>query len=1280
MPRTLKQRIFFGSVGGLLVAILLAWVGQRVHVQGVSKKIDVHQEHAVAASGEFIRSEFDKTQREMKVVASEVVQFIENHQLPPENIPSPSLIQGLGTIELPDQWSISVYDMEMSLLAWQGESIPLATIQSLRHTDWRIVRDNGWRTALVLWEPVFEGDTFIGSIRVTQNLFARAPVRNSVLEDYDIVDTWKRRTGLEIQVAFGDTLGDYPLRSLNGKALASYVVMPPSESRLIEATSSIYSNLMALGAALLVLGLVYGIWRWIQCNLNLFRLVVFSVVLILGRITWLYLEVPARYQTGKAPLSPLFDPVHFASALGFGLMRSTGDLLISALCVFFLGFATMRYSNAFSGSSVQRPETVWIRFGCVILIGLTLASILMQVLYAIVLDSTLSYTGRSILIPGSLELVVYVSLVLMALGILLIGSAGIRTALTLRPNRIGLAVLGSCTLMMVFLLDRFQWCSWILSFSLIIAWVYLAIGARKGDIYAWLTVRRAIPAALGICLLLYPVYYSAIDQRKRDRAAYAVSTFDRSGRPDVSLAVREIVEKSLQSSLLLDSLAVGGDLEAEVKKLLSGSLLSSLGTIDADLTFLTASGEKIFQHGSPELSSKTTAELLTELSSEIELQSSDYIYVEPQSMEAARYQYAGLAAIGNKWILVRAQPHIVSEEANTPLLRVLTASGYMDLYEDLSMALYRSGQLVRAFGDRFAKYRLDPEIETILADRQSIWREESLETGRKYQTYYLRQGSDIIAARMATDGAFDHLYYLLRLVAGGLVLCIPFCTVGIVIQWRNGLIPRERLRYQDKVLNAFLVLAVVAVIPVGIAGYSVVAEENEKAVKSWLGQHLERVESTLLPEGRVDINHATALERRNIDSLSTRAGLDLNLYRGTQLVAASRRQLIEDRIVDKRIPAEVYRAIYGGAERFTFVDHKLGEFQYTAGYRAILDTNGDPVYILSVPALPEAQRIDEERTRTLAYLFGAMLGLGILVMFTSSILARALARPIARLQQGLEEASQGKFERVLPVESRDEIGALVKTFNTMQGQLSESRQKLARQQRQLAWREMARQIAHEIKNPLTPMKLSIQLLQRSFNSKEEERFEKQFHRTTSTLVAQIDSLAHIANEFSSFAQLPRRKVTILDLRTVMREAHVLMRAEASSEIALDLDLSDYPLPVMGDPNELRRTYINLIKNALEAVRSQKTQRITVVARREGNQIITEVIDTGSGIPEDVQDRIFEPSFSTKTSGTGIGLAIAKQAIELSGGHIHFTTELGQGTTMQVTLPFNHEGNENLQET
>jgi nitrogen fixation/metabolism regulation signal transduction histidine kinase len=309
------------------------------------------------------------------------------------------------------------------------------------------------------------------------------------------------------------------------------------------------------------------------------------------------------------------------------------------------------------------------------------------------------------------------------------------------------------------------------------------------------------------------------------------------------------------------------------------------------------------------------------------------------------------------------------------------------------------------------------------------------------------------------------------------------------------------------------------------------------------------------------------------------------------------------------------------------------------------------------------------------------------VMLTALLLANALARPIAQLREGLEAVGEGRFTRVLPVDTRDEIGDLVQTFNEMRDQLAESRRKLAQQERELAWREMARQVAHEIKNPLTPMKLSIQHLRRAFEQERaqaggaiSERFTDGFDRITSTLIEQIEALARIANEFSSFARLPTRVPEPLDLNEVIREAVRLMREEAeeADDVTIECDLHDAPLVVEADHEELRRIYINLMKNAIQAIPDHREGRVvlrTGPMPGEGDAAPaarSTITDNGTGIPPDVREKIFQPSFSTKTSGTGLGLAIAKKTIEELDGTIGFETAEGEGTTFWIRLPLHEE--------
>jgi signal transduction histidine kinase len=222
------------------------------------------------------------------------------------------------------------------------------------------------------------------------------------------------------------------------------------------------------------------------------------------------------------------------------------------------------------------------------------------------------------------------------------------------------------------------------------------------------------------------------------------------------------------------------------------------------------------------------------------------------------------------------------------------------------------------------------------------------------------------------------------------------------------------------------------------------------------------------------------------------------------------------------------------------------------------------------------------------------------------------------------------------------------------------------------------------------MKLSIQHLRRAFRRKQAEAgdedagFAALFDRITTTLIEQIEALVRIADEFSTFARLPTRVLEPLDLNEVIREAVRLMNQEQVNQEAADcieLKLHPAPLPIEADREELRRIYINLLKNALQAIPDDRTGRVEVATAGGGDdeagdpKAYSWIIDNGTGIPPDVQDKIFEPNFSTKTGGTGLGLAIAKKSVDELGGTIGYDTAEGEGTTFWLELPLSKEAME-----
>ncbi len=263
----------------------------------------------------------------------------------------------------------------------------------------------------------------------------------------------------------------------------------------------------------------------------------------------------------------------------------------------------------------------------------------------------------------------------------------------------------------------------------------------------------------------------------------------------------------------------------------------------------------------------------------------------------------------------------------------------------------------------------------------------------------------------------------------------------------------------------------------------------------------------------------------------------------------------------------------------------------------------------------------------------------------------------------------GKANEPIDWNSKDELGDLIHQYNHMIGQLEENTRKLRQSEREGAWREMARQVAHEIKNPLTPMKLSIQHLLR-VQEAQPERVVPLLQRTAHTLIEQIDSLSRIASEFSNFAQMPKADNRPVNLNELLQKAFDLFEKNQPGNLDLYLSLPEKTCTVFGDKEHLVRVLNNLITNAIQAIPDTRRGEVSILMDIRSNlqHILIEIRDNGSGISEAAQEKVFSPYFTTKNSGTGLGLALTKNMIEAMGGEIYFRTVPDQGTSFFIVLP------------
>lgn len=410
--------------------------------------------------------------------------------------------------------------------------------------------------------------------------------------------------------------------------------------------------------------------------------------------------------------------------------------------------------------------------------------------------------------------------------------------------------------------------------------------------------------------------------------------------------------------------------------------------------------------------------------------------------------------------------------------------------------------------------------------------------------------------------------------------------------------------------------------------------------------------------------HARYLEHL-LGRLSNVHFTDITLYTlDGRMLATSRPQIFVAGLLGRRMnPVAYERLALAGLGSFVHQE-AVGSATYRAAYLPLRDRDGTVLAYLALPGFADQDQQERDRAGVwvaVANFFVLLFALSVLVAL---IISNWTTRPLDLLKNALARVDLRTTNEPIRYRGGDEVGQLVEVYNRKVDELRESAERLASSERESAWKEMARQVAHEIKNPLTPMKLSIQHFQRTWDPAAPDARER-LDRFSNNLVEQIDVLSRIASEFSHFAQMPPAHPTPLDLAEVADAAVHLFASTPGSTV----HLAHTPgLIVHADREHLLRTFNNLIKNALQAIPEEREGRVHVLLRREGNEAVAEVRDNGQGVPADTADQIFVPKFTTKSSGMGLGLPMVKRMVENAGGRVWFTTRPGEGSSFYLALP------------
>ncbi len=574
---------------------------------------------------------------------------------------------------------------------------------------------------------------------------------------------------------------------------------------------------------------------------------------------------------------------------------------------------------------------------------------------------------------------------------------------------------------------------------------------------------------------------------------------------------------------------------------------------------------------------------------------------------------------------------------------------------------------------------IDYDLPTTITSSDIPLTDDTIKYRNGYEElwYKLNKDSVVVVGKktgiwIATITLFAYLFFAL-IVVTSLVSLLHLLFTGKV----NKILLQQtfQLTFSKKVQVIVWVVSLVSFLIVGIVIISLFNTRFAKSNK----ERLSRTMSILIADVQNKLNKNSIFDdvvkvyepmantalKESIFQMSEIHNVDFNIYDLEGTLKLSSQPFIESKgILSNKINPLAFFYLSKKASAQLVQQESIGSFAYTSMYVPIRDESGKAYGYLNIPYYSSQIDLKQEISNFLITIINLNAFIFLIAGIFAWLVTNRITKSFELISEKMREVSLGKNE-IIKWKNKDEIGGLVNEYNKMVQKLEESATELAKSERENAWREMARQVAHEIKNPLTPMKLSIQYLQKSIDNNK-DNVKELATSVSKTLVEQIDHLSTIASDFSQFANIGNSKNEQFDIVPVIASLQLLFMVENS--VVINLHNQAITTQIFADKTQINRLFTNLIKNALQAYTTNGIKTIDIDITTTTTQVVIAVKDYANGIPVSLQHKIFTPNFTTKTSGTGLGLAISKGIVENAKGSIYFTTNEYVGTTFYVNLP------------
>jgi two-component system, NtrC family, nitrogen regulation sensor histidine kinase NtrY len=587
--------------------------------------------------------------------------------------------------------------------------------------------------------------------------------------------------------------------------------------------------------------------------------------------------------------------------------------------------------------------------------------------------------------------------------------------------------------------------------------------------------------------------------------------------------------------------------------------------------------------------------------------------------------------------------------------------GYVRL-KNYSFSKYINGNLVLRTGD----FPYD-KTDAVYVDKEYDYRIFNME-GYKHVLYKNGNITVVISERRVNTVdvviSFAYIFAFILLVSNIVLMLIT----------RPDLKTLFYFNFRQKLQISFIGILLFSFISVGIltAFFSVRQYQSRhlENIKEKINSIYAELESKLSMEPELSADWrdaANASLNELLIKLSNIFNTDINLYAvNGSLMATSRPEVFYRDLTSRRLNNEAYINLKDLTKSEYIQSEKIASLEYVSAYVPFYNDKDKLLAYLNLPYFRMQSVLAREISNVIVAVINFTLLLIVLTMSFAVIISGRLTSPLTMLSKGLASVELGKRSEHLSYSGHDEISEMVKQYNTMVDELQDSATKLANSEREFAWREMAKQVAHEIKNPLTPMKLNIQQLYKSWKDGI-PGFEKKLERFTNNQIEYIETLSSIASAFSSFAKMPGANPVEVNLYDQINTTLELFKNADNIVFRVNWP-QENKVVVFADKEHLNGIFSNLIKNAIQSVPPGRDGIVRISSVVKGDKVVVSISDNGTGIPEELKANLFTPNFTTKSSGMGLGLSIVKRLVESANGKVWFESVQNKGAEFFVELP------------